>query len=365
MLVAPAKFKGSASAGEVAAALARGLRRSGAEVVQRPIADGGEGTLDVLVDVGARVERVDALDAFGRPVPCRLGILGRTALVEMADVCRRPPAPTSQDALTASTSGVGAALLAARGRGCVEVVVAVGGSASTDGGAGLLRSLGARLVRSDGSEVAGVGGGLAEVVRIEPDDLPRDLPRLRFAVDVMNPLLGPTGAAAMFAPQKGATPQDVAVLERSLAALSQVVRRQVGHDLSHVAGMGAGGGVAFLPAAFLSAQVCSGAELVLDLLGVDALIEAADVVVTGEGSWDEQSAHGKAPDVLLHRARARRRPVVVVAGRVARDVPDGVVATVSLSERAGDADRAMRDVEPLLEDVGRELGDRLAAGRAF
>ena len=366
VVVAPDKFKGSLSAPEVTAHLAAGLTRAapGTEVVQVPVADGGDGTLDAAVSAGYRRVPVSAQGPTGEPVETAYAERNGTAVVEMADVSglRRLPGARSA-ARTASSYGTGEVIRAALDAGCRRIVLGIGGSASTDGGAGLVQALGARLRDAGGCEV---GRGGAALAAVESLDLSGLHPALRdadvvVASDVDNPLLGPRGAAAVYGPQKGASPEDITELDAALARWANAVRAATGVDVADRPGAGAAGGVGFAAMAVLGATLRPGIDLVLDLVGFRAVLPGADLVVTGEGSLDEQTLHGKAPAGVAAAARGVDVPVVAVAGRsllTHEDLaPTGIRAAYALTDIEPDPARCMSEAGLLLE----RLAERLAA----
>lgn len=366
VLVAPDKFKGSLDATGVAAAVTRGLRRArpGAEVVCLPVADGGDGTLAAALAAGFERVTVRVAGPTGEPVDTAFARNGSTAVVEMADACGLGRLPGGNPApRTASSRGLGEALAAALDAGCGEVVVGIGGSASTDGGSGLLAALGARVLDGVGDPVPDGGGALAGAATLDLSGLHPALgtTRIVIACDVDNPLTGPSGAAAVYGPQKGATPDDVAVLDAALDRWADVVARATGADRS-APGAGAAGGVGFAAAAVLGAELRPGIELMLDLLGFDEALDRCGLVVTGEGSLDEQSLHGKAPVGVARRAGARGIPVVAVCGRRALTEAAlhgaGIAAAYALVDIEPDVDRCLRSPAPLLERLGAEVAAR-------
>ncbi|GAB3193766.1 glycerate kinase [Geodermatophilus arenarius] len=371
IVVAPDSFKGTLTAAEAADAVARGLARvhPDAEVLARPVADGGEGTVAAAVRAGYRPVTTTVGGPDGRPVRATFAVDGTTAVVELAAAAGlgllAEPAPT-----TATTRGVGELLLAALDAGARRVVLGLGGSATTDAGAGLLQALGVRLLDADGRDVPPGGAGLAHLARIDAGA--RD-PRLhglevRVATDVDNPLTGPSGAAAVYGPQKGATPEQVAQLDAALARFAAVVRRDLGIDLEGRPAMGAAGGTAAGVAAVLTCSVGSGAELVADLVGLDDALAGADLAVTGEGSLDAQSLRGKAPAVVAARARRAGVPCVGLAGRVALG-PDelaaaGFAAAHALTEAEPDVARCLAEPAAVLEELAaRVLGQAPSSPR--
>lgn len=306
--------------------MALGVRDAGGEPVEVPVADGGDGTLDVLLgsDLRSRVTRHRVTDPLGAVVSARLGWLADgSAVVEMAEasglrlVGRRKPDPRR-----ATSRGTGELILAALDGGAERIIVGVGGSASTDGGAGLLQALGARLLGEEGRELGPGGAALRNLESIDLSGLDarlRSVP-LHVAVDVRNPLLGADGAAAVFAPQKGARPGDVAFLEAGLDRFAAVAEREAGAaGYAAAPGSGAAGGAAF-GLMLIGAYRSPGAALVCDLVGLDTAIAGAGLVLTGEGRLDAQTSWGKAPAEVARRAAAAGVPCVAIAGSVG-DLP--------------------------------------------
>nr|WP_245885674.1 glycerate kinase [Xylanimonas oleitrophica] len=326
VVVAPDSFKGSLSAAEVAAAIADGVLAAvpGARVTLRPMADGGEGTLAALAAAWqVPLRACSTVDAIGRPTTARwaVGPGGRVGVVELAQASGLPGVRDVElRPLHAHTRGTGAVAHAVLDAGVEEVLVCLGGSASTDGGAGLLRGLGARLLDSAGHEVPDGGEGLARVESVDLTDLhPRARQvRWRLAVDVTNPLTGEHGAAAVFGPQKGAGPGEVTFLDEALARWAGVLERETRVAVRELPGAGAAGGVPAALVAVLGAHVERGVDLVAEAVGLPAALADADLVVTGEGSFDAQSVRGKVADGVARAAAAApaRPPVVVVAGQV-------------------------------------------------
>lgn len=362
VLVAPDKFKGSADAAEVASALARGLRTAGAEVVELPVADGGDGTVSAALAAGWEPVTVTVSGPTGAPGETAFARRGTEAVVEMADACGMRRLPGALAPMTASSRGLGEVVAAAVADGATRVVVGIGGSASTDGGAGMLSALGARVLDAHGAPVPDGGEGLARAAALDLTGLSLEGVAFEIACDVDNPLTGADGAAAVYAPQKGADAHQVALLDDALGRWADIVAAATGRDLREAAGAGAAGGVGFAAVALLGARLRSGAHLVLDLVGIDAVLEEVDLVVTGEGSFDAQTLRGKAPAVLAERARRHGVPTAVVCGRSTL-TPEQVQAAgfaevYALSDLEPDISRCMADVSPLLERMGRALGAR-------
>ena len=324
VLVAPDSFKGSLTAPEAASAMARGVRRGwpGAAVVALPLADGGEGTAAALVQAtGGRWFARRVTGPLGEPVDARWALLGdgRTAVIEMAAASGLLLVPPDRRRpLEATTFGTGELIRDALDHGCRRLLVAIGGSATTDGGTGMLAALGARFLDAAGAPLPPGGGPLRRLARIDLGGLDPRLAEtaIEVACDVDNPLTGPRGAARVYAPQKGATPEQVEALEAGLLRLADVAARPLGRDLRDEPGAGAAGGLGFALLAFLGARLRPGAELVMDAVGFDRHLERADLVLTGEGRTDAQTLAGKLVARVADRCRARGRPVVVISGAV-------------------------------------------------
>ncbi len=377
ILIAPDKFKGSLEAAEVAAAVAAGIEREqpGARIDVAPVADGGEGTVAAALGAGFRAVTVSVRGPLGDPVPATFACRDDLAVIEMAAASGLGVLPLDadgsprRDALAASSTGTGELIMAALDAGCREIVLGVGGSAGTDGGAGLLTALGARLVDADGHPIGPGGGGLRDLARVDLTALDPRLSGTRFtlAADVTNPLLGHRGAAAVFGPQKGATPADVELLDHALAAYADRVAEALCGDSAELAGRpgaGAAGGVGYAASAVLGADQRPGIDVVLDFVGFDERLQGVDVVITGEGSLDAQSLGGKTPIGVARRARAHDVGVVLaVCGRSqlspAQAEEAGFDAVFALADREPDPRRSMREAATLLQRVGAEIGSRL------
>ena len=367
VVVAPDSFKGSVSAAVAAAALARGARAAlgpQAEIIQLPLADGGEGTLDSLLAVwGQQPQTLQTVDALGRPCTTRYGVSpdGKTALIEAAEA---NGLPQIQDAplqpLRADSHGVGIIARHLLDEGVDEILLCIGGSASTDGGTGLLAALGVRFCDKDGSPVAPGGAGLARIASIDTANLhPRATSiSWRVAVDVDNPLVGARGAAAVFGPQKGASVDDVDVLDAGLRNLATVLAGVTGaDDYLQRAGFGAAGGLPLGLVALLDAEVLPGARLVGDAVGLPEALSRADVILTGEGSFDQQSLGGKVVDAIRREAPAASA-VIVIAGTVLLTAAEcrkaGITAAFSIARGEADLHALVADAENLLEDAAAQ-----------
>ncbi|MBB5851899.1 glycerate kinase [Amycolatopsis umgeniensis] len=364
VVIAPDKFKGSLTAVEAAEAIAHGVRDAlpEAEVSSCPVADGGEGTLDVLVAAGGRLVELPVRGPLDGTVEASYVLLDGTAYIESARACGIEfVEPSPEVALTAHTWGVGELLAHALDNGARRLVLTVGGTASTDGGAGMLAALGAGVFDAFGAPVGLGGGTLGRVASAELGPVRERLGSVEVAVatDVTNPLLGPRGAAAIFGPQKGAGPREVEQLDESLARWAQALRNAGTPDVSDLPGAGAGGGVAAGAIAGLGASVESGFQLIAGLTGVAGAIERADLVITGEGSLDEQSLDGKAPAGIAARAQEHAVPLMVLAGRIQLDESQlaglGVVGSAALIDHAPSLDHARAHAAELLRERAGEL----------
>ncbi|WP_050806694.1 glycerate kinase [Nesterenkonia sp. F] len=364
----PDSFKGSATAAEAAAALAHGAEQvfAGAEIVTLPFADGGEGTLEALLDAwGQQAEEVAVVDALGRPTVGLAGRSadGRTAVLEAAQANGLPQvSDVAPQPRRADTRGVGVLAAHLLDSGAEEILVCLGGSATTDGGTGLLRALGVQFLDADGAEVAEGGQGLADIARIETAGLhPRARQvRWRLAVDVDNPLVGPRGAAAVFGPQKGADADDVAALDAGLERLAEVLAATVGADaaaLREHPGFGAAGGIPVALAALLDAEVVPGSQMVAEALDLAGTLTGSDVVLTGEGSLDSQSLGGKVVAAVRDHA-PEGAAVVVVAGAVGLSAAEcreaGLTAALSIAPSAASLEQLQDRAPELIEQTAAQ-----------
>ncbi|KTT05205.1 glycerate kinase [Pseudomonas oryzihabitans] len=375
IVIAPDSFKESLSAAGVASALARGLREAlpQAELVECPLGDGGEGTLDaVLAATGGEVRQAQVTGPLGEPVKARWGWLAeeRTAFVEMASASGLELVPKARrDVLAATSRGTGELLRAALDAGAERLVLAIGGSATNDGGAGLLQALGVRLLDEQGQELVPGGASLAQLGRIELTDLHPRLADVEMiiAADVDNPLCGPQGASHIFGPQKGASPDQVCQLDEALAHFATITAATLGRDFKDRPGAGAAGGVGFAALAFLQATFRPGIEVVAELVGLEAALQDADLALTGEGRLDGQTLRGKTPAGVLRLARRHGVPVVAVAGSLGEGYDalydQGLTAAFSLVPGPLSLDEALTQAEVLLERTARDIGRLWAMAR--
>jgi glycerate kinase len=369
VLVAPDKFRGTLTAPQAARAVTAGWLRARPRdrVDALPMADGGEGTLETLVEAlggslrPARVtgplgDAVDSVFGLAERASGRLGVVEMARASGLALVSRRDP-------LRATSRGTGELIAEACDAGATTIVVCIGGSATTDLGAGMVQALGGRLLDDRGGSIGPGGEGLLDLARIDVSSL---LPALRTvrvvaASDVENPLTGPLGAAQVFGPQKGASPEDVLVLDRALAHAAAVIDRDLGIDVRGLRGAGAAGGMGAGLVAFLGARVRPGVDVVMEAVGFHGRLARADIVLTGEGRLDGTSLSGKVVGGVIAAAAEAEIPVAVLCGE--RTIPLESVEVASLVERFG-PERAMRDTRRALEDLAEEIAARAGTVRS-
>jgi glycerate kinase len=365
ILVAPDKFRGTLSAQQAAEAIEVGWRRvrptDDLDLV--PMADGGEGTLAAMVAAGEGTTRtIRVTGPLGDPVAAPLGLIDdghRLAVVECASASGLALISSARrDVGRATSVGTGELMREALEAGADRVLVCLGGSAMNDGGTGMAAALGIRFLDVHGRELRPGGAALVDLARIDASDLDPRLGHVRVtgATDVDNPLTGPSGASAVFGPQKGATPEDVLLLDRALGHLAAVVERDLGVSRNDEPGAGAAGGLGFGLLAFCAARLRPGIEVVMEAAGFEERLSKADLVITGEGSLDAQSLRGKVPAGILRAAELGRVPVAIVCGRAEITLPGATV--VSLVERVGTAS-ALHDARRSVELVASELAEKV------
>ncbi len=323
IVVASDSFKGSLTSPEVAEAIHRGVKEvsPSARVVKLNVADGGEGTMEALIDaLGGKRVKLCVSDPLGRPINTFYGLSdGQTAIMEMASASGLPLLKAEErNPLHTSTYGTGEMIADALRRGCRKIYIGIGGSATNDGGMGMLSALGYRFYDASGRDLSPCGARLEQVERIDASGVMPEMAAAEFVVacDVDNPFYGPRGATRVFAPQKGATPEEVLLLERGMRHYADKVFGATGVSIAHAAGAGAAGGVGGAFLAFLKAKLTPGIEMVLDALRFDEVIANASLVITGEGRMDRQTAMGKTPAGVLKRAKAKGIPVIAIGGSV-------------------------------------------------
>lgn len=345
ILLVPDSFKGTLSSRQVCQVMAGQLRRffPQAQVKSIPVADGGEGSVEAFLAAAGGERRTRTVTGpFGEPVEAFYGILGdgRTAVIEMAACAGLPLAEGRLNPERATTYGVGELLLAAKEAGCTKAILGLGGSCTNDGGVGAAAALGAKFTRADGAAFVPSGGTLGEIAALDVSPVAQALQGMELTAmcDIDNPLYGEAGAAAVFAPQKGADAAMVARLDAGLRHLGQVSARCLGRDFSHLPGAGAAGGLGFGMAAFCGAQLRMGIDAVLDAVGFDSLLPGTDMVFTGEGKIDSQSARGKVVSGVAVRCRKAGVPVVAVVGQIGQGFEEmyqqGLTAVFSINRAA-------------------------------
>ncbi|HIS22298.1 MAG TPA: glycerate kinase [Candidatus Cryptobacteroides intestinipullorum] len=362
IVVASDSFKGSLTSEEVAEAAAEGIRAVFPEcnVTRICIADGGEGTTEALVRaLGGESVQVDVHDPLMRPMKATYGITGhgrtlpdgscagRTAIMEMSAASGLPLlAPEERDPMKTTTFGTGEMIMDAYRRGCTRFLLGIGGSATNDAGTGMLSALGARFLDKDGNILEGTGENLARMTAVDMSGVPEGIIKAWFdvACDVDNPFCGPEGAAYIFAPQKGAGPDTVRLLDKGMESFAEMTRKVCGQDIRTMKGAGAAGGLGGALAAYLGARLVPGSEMILDAVGFDSLAAGADLVITGEGRIDRQTSMGKVPSAVLKRASALGIPVIAIAGCIGEDMEtsQGFAAVFPVTPYGMDKDEAMR-----------------------
>jgi glycerate kinase len=371
IIIAPQALKGSLDAVAVGEAIAEGARRvsPGLSLTVIPLADGGEGLTRALVEAtGGRLLTAEVSGPLGERIQAEWGILGlkrpagkdeqasdSVAVIEMAAAAGLPLVPLERrDPTRTSTRGVGELILRALDMGCEEIILGLGGSATNDGGAGMAQALGARLLDADGHDLEPGGAALVRLARISIEGLDSRLARVRItaACDVRNPLCGPEGASAVYGPQKGAAPAQVAELDAALARYAGLIQRDLGRSVTDTPGAGAAGGLGAGLLAFTTARLTPGARLVMDTLGMAEALRGAALVITAEGRLDEQTAYGKVVGAIAEEAQAADARVVALAGAVALDSAAldalGVDVALPLADGPMTLEESMRDARRLL-----------------
>jgi len=369
VLVAPDKFKGTLTAEQAAEVIAGGWERGdpAARVEVVPMADGGEGTLDALVAaLGGERFAQEVSGPLGDPVRAEFAMVpgegGELGVVEMARASGLELiSPARRDPKRTTTRGTGELILAACRGGADRVMVCIGGSATNDGGAGMAQAVGVRLLDARGVDIDPGGAALLDLATIDMSAMDRSVRAAGFVVasDVDNPLVGPHGASAVYGPQKGASPEDVALLDTALGQLAVVIHRDLGLDIRDVPGAGAAGGLGGGLIAFLGARLRPGVDVIIEAVRLRERMEKADLVVTGEGMFDEQSFHGKAPAGVLRVAAEFGVPAVVLCGQKRANPPG--VRVFALADRFG-VEPAMDRTRMLLQDLAAEVAADLRKG---
>ena len=358
IVIAPDSFKGSASSIDIATWIENGIHSviPDCETVKIAIGDGGEGSLDAVLSAGFTVHSYEVTGPVGNTVTARIALKGATAFIEMAEASGLAQLPNKElRALDATSFGTGELILRALDLGATQIILAVGGSACTDAGAGTLQALGAQLLDSNGNQIALGGRGLATCASIDVSGLDPRLADVKFtlASDVENPLLGELGAARVFAPQKGASSKDVELLENALTSFASIV----GGNYATAPGAGAAGGFGFMAYAFLNATQHSGIELILDLVGFHQHLKGADIVITGEGRFDSQSAGGKAPWGIMQAASKLSIPTYLICGNADSQDSSHFTEIFTLASLEPDIAKSISNPAPLVTQLGAKIAE--------
>ncbi|MBN3865034.1 glycerate kinase [Pseudomonas frederiksbergensis] len=367
IVIAPDSFKDSLSAQGVAEAIALGLAHvwPDAQLLKCPMADGGEGTVEsILAACDGERRRTRVRGPLGAPVDAAWGWLARshTAIIEMAEASGlQLVLPSLRDACTSSTFGTGELIRAALDAGAQRVILAIGGSATNDGGAGAMQALGVKLLDAQGHTLAPGGLALAQLARLDLSDIDPRLAEVRFdiAADVNNPLCGPHGASAIFGPQKGASPEQVQQLDLALGHFAEFCAQALHKDVRDEPGSGAAGGLGFAAKAFLGAQFQAGVEVVAELVGLAEAVKGADLVITGEGRFDAQTLRGKTPFGVARIARQHGVPVIVIAGTLGEGYQalyeHGIAAAFALASGPMTLEQACAEAPRLLRERASDI----------
>ncbi|MGO3566982.1 MAG: glycerate kinase [Serratia grimesii] len=367
VVIAPDSFKESLSALEVAEAIERGFRQvyPQAQYVKLPMADGGEGTVDSMVAAtGGEIVRVEVTGPLGQPVQAFYGLLGdgETAVIEMAAASGLHLAPKAlRDPRITTSYGTGELILAALERGVKAIILGIGGSATNDGGAGMMQALGARLLDDKQNPLLPGGAALAQLAQIDLSEVDPRLQQVSVtaACDVDNPLCGPHGASAVFGPQKGATPEMVTQLDSALSHFGSLLQQATGREVINTPGAGAAGGMGAALLGMLNARLRPGIEIVIETLRLEEALCDADLVITGEGRLDSQSIHGKTPIGVARVAKRHGLPVIGIAGSLSKDYQvvhqHGIDAAFSVLDRIVTLDEALTEAADNLEVTARNV----------
>ena len=374
VVIAPDSFKGSLTALHAAEAMEIGLRRvfPSAEVEKVPMADGGEGTVQSLVDAtGGMVITERVLDPLGVEIDAQYGALGDevTAVIEMAAASGLPLVPPDQrNPLVTTTYGTGQLIQAALNRGCRKLIIGIGGSATNDGGAGMAQALGAKLLTATGKQVKWGGGGLSDLVSIDISELDPRLAETETVVacDVNNPLTGEHGASRVYGPQKGATPKMVELLDANLAHFDKILRNDLRKFVRNIPGAGAAGGLGAGLLAFLNATLRSGVEIVMETTQLEQKFAGTNLVITGEGQINFQTVFGKTPVGVATLAKTHNIPVIAIAGSISTDADGvydaGIDAMIDIVPEPMPLEVAIENAAPLITAAAECAGRLVAIG---
>ena len=366
IVIAPQAFKGSISAMEVSKAIQEGVINvfPDSEIILCPVADGGDGTLETLVaSTGGSINETTVTGPIGNPVRALWGAMGdqKPAVIEMA----RPSGLAlltldERDPLNATTMGLGEIILSALDAGFRDFIIGIGGSATNDAGAGMAQALGIRLLDKTNTEISVGGAALQNLRTIDISKLDNRILNSDFQVacDVNNPLTGPEGAAAIYGPQKGASKQQIDILDKALSNLSSIIKKDIGKEVSEIPGAGAAGGLGAGIMAFMDGNLRTGVDIVLDKVGLDSLLDSADLVITGEGGLDFQTVYDKAPIGVAKMAQKKQIPTIAISGMLGKDFhvvhAHGIEAAVSLTNGPMSLEEASNNAYNLIKECAEE-----------
>ncbi len=375
IIVAPDSFKGSVTALQAAHAIEQGLHRvfPDAIIEKIPMADGGEGTIQSLVDAtGGKIKTAQVLDPLENEIDAKFGILadGQTAVIEMASASGLTLVPPEKrNPLTTTTYGTGQLIRKALDLGCKRLIIGIGGSATNDGGAGMAEALGVKFTNEDGKPIERGGGGLRTLASIDMTDLHPAIAKTETVVacDVNNPLTGPNGASHVYGPQKGATPEMIKLLDANLRHYDEILAKAFGQSYNNISGAGAAGGLGAGLMAFLNAELKLGVDIVIDTVNLKERMKDASLVITGEGQIDYQTAYGKTPVGVAKVAKAENIPVIAIAGGIgegAEAVYDaGIDAMLGIVQAPMSLDDAVEDAQRLIANAAEQAARLLVIGR--
>ena len=367
ILLAPDSFKDSLSATEVCQALENGIHQvlPNAQITTIPMADGGEGTIATLIEFqNGRIVELEASDPLGKKIRSSYGVVDQTAIIEMARVSGLELLSLEErNPLKTSTFGTGELIKDALDRGCRDFIIGIGGSATNDGGTGMLQALGANFLDSDGNNILVKGENLREIQEIGVSQLDPRIKdsKIQAACDVSNPLLGSNGASHVFAPQKGADDKMVEALENGLTHFSKKTFELFEQDFSNIPGAGAAGGIGFGLMAYLGAELKSGFDIIAEWVGLEKEIQKADLIITGEGKIDEQSRLGKVPWGVAQWAKKYGKPVICISGQKGEvgEIEKDFEGIYSLMEEGMDLEFAKENAPRLLEEKVKTVMEQI------
>ena len=366
IVIAPQAFKGSLSALNVANAVQKGVRRifPDAQILTCPVADGGDGTLETLVESsGGKIMETNVADPTGKPIVAQWGAMGdgNTAVIEMARTSGLALLTLEErDPLNATTYGLGEIIVSALNKGFRKFIVGIGGSATNDAGAGMAQALGIRLMDREGRNLVFGGAALQNLSVIDASSIDQRVLESNFqiACDVNNPLTGPEGASAVYGPQKGATEENVRQLDSALGVFAEVTKRDLGKDISNLEGAGAAGGLGAGMIAFVEGHLRAGVDIVLDTVNLAEKLESADLVITGEGSIDFQTVYNKAPIGVARMAKARGIPTIGISGMLGKNYQivhnHGIDAALSIANGPISLEESLQNAPSLISEAVEE-----------